>query len=63
MANEEKNVAPHTSPLDSIRHESEQYGECWSGKELYKLLVFLSFQYFLESIASRFSKQMNPDHL
>lgn len=50
MANEEKNAVPHISPFDSIRHESEQYGEYWSGRELYKLLGYSRWEKFRENI-------------
>jgi DNA-damage-inducible protein D len=48
MADEES--TPSTSPFDGIRHEDEQYGEYWSGKELYKLLGYSSWERFKGTI-------------
>ncbi|MBA2677989.1 MAG: DNA damage-inducible protein D [Ktedonobacteraceae bacterium] len=39
-----------SSPFDAIRHESNQYGEYWSGKELYKLLGYSSWERFKGTI-------------
>jgi DNA-damage-inducible protein D len=38
------------SPFDAIRHQSEQYGEYWSGRELYKLLGYSRWEKFRETI-------------
>lgn len=50
MANKEKDTTPHASPFDAIRHESEQYGEYWSGRELYKLLGYSRWEKFKDTI-------------
>ena len=67
MANEEKTTPPHTSPFDAIRHESEQYGEYWSGRELYKLLGYSRWEKFKETIerakiACEDAEQTASDH-
>src|SRR5579859_655889 len=48
MADEE--ATPSTSPFDAMRHQSNQYGEYWSGKELYKLLGYSSWERFKGTI-------------
>lgn len=39
-----------SSPFDAIRHESAEYGEYWSGRELYKLLGYSRWEKFKETI-------------
>jgi very-short-patch-repair endonuclease len=50
MTDQDKGSAPRTSPFDAIRHESEQYGEYWSGRELYKLLGYSRWERFKEAL-------------
>lgn len=50
MTDQDKDTAPRTSPFDAIRHESEQYGEYWSGRELYKLLGYSRWEKFRETL-------------
>ena len=50
MTDNDKNAIPRTSPFDAIRHESEQYGEYWSGRELYKLLGYSRWEKFKDTI-------------
>jgi DNA-damage-inducible protein D len=57
----------HTSPFDAIRHQNDQYGEYWSGKELYKLLGYSSWERFKGTIerakvACEEAKQAVSDH-
>jgi DNA-damage-inducible protein D len=40
----------HRSPFDAIRHESPQYGEYWSGRELSKLLGYSRWERFRDTI-------------
>lgn len=65
---EEQNTSPHLSPFDTIRHENDQYGEYWSGRELYKLLGYSRWQKFKETIerakiACEEAGQAASDHL
>jgi DNA-damage-inducible protein D len=62
-----ENQGTSGSPFDAIRHESAQYGEYWSGRELYKLLGYSSWQKFRETIerarmACEGSGQATSDH-
>src|SRR6266496_1016533 len=41
---------PHVSPFDAIRREDENGNEYWSARELYKLLVYSTWQKFQQSI-------------
>jgi len=50
MTDQDKDTAPRTSPFDAIRHESERYGEYWSGRELYKLLGYSRWERFRDTI-------------
>lgn len=51
MSNEQnEQYRVDASPFDAIRHESDQHGEYWSGKELYKLLGYSSWQRFQHAI-------------
>lgn len=56
MAGEEKNLTPHTSPFDGIRHTSEQYGEYWSARELYKILGYSEWRNFYTVVIKRAMK-------
>ena len=45
-----ENQGTSSSPFDAIRRESAQYGEYWSGRELYKLLGYSRWEKFRETI-------------
>ena len=46
---DEQQLTP-SSPFDAIRHESAEYGDYWSGRELYKLLGYSRWEKFRETI-------------
>lgn len=53
MTNDEQTSAPRTSPFDTIRHVSDELGEYWSARELYKILGYTQWRNFHNVVIKR----------
>ena len=56
MVEEEQVLSQHVSPFDAIRHTDQHMDEYWSGRELYKILGYIEWRNFHNTVVKRAMK-------